>query len=139
MEIRSYRAADEGAVIALWEACGLTRPWNDPRKDIARKLAEQPELFLVGTVGGELAATAMAGYDGHRGWVYYLAVAPGHRRKAFGRALMHEVERLLLARGCPKVNLQVRTDNAEVIEFYRRLGYSVDERVSLGRRLIPDQ
>lgn len=139
MEIRSYRAADEGAVIALWEACGLTRPWNDPRKDIARKMAEQPELFLVGTVGGELVATAMAGYDGHRGWVYYLAVAPGHRRKSCGRALMQEVERLLLARGCPKLNLQVRAGNAEVLEFYRRLGYSVEERVSLGRRLIPDQ
>lgn len=139
MEIRSYRAADEGAVIELWAVCGLTRAWNDPRKDIARKMTEQPELFLVGTVGGKLVATAMAGYDGHRGWVYYLAVAPGHRRKSFGRALMQEIERLLLARGCPKVNLQVRTDNAEVIEFYRRLGYSVDERVSLGRRLIPDQ
>ncbi|MGQ0510638.1 MAG: GNAT family acetyltransferase [Betaproteobacteria bacterium] len=139
MEIRRYQAADEGAVIALWEACGLTRPWNDARKDIARKMAEQPELFLVGTVDGGLVATAMAGYDGHRGWVYYLAVAPGYRRNAFGRALMQEIERLLLARGCPKVNLQVRTDNAEVIEFYRRLGYSVDDRVSLGRRLIPDQ
>jgi ribosomal protein S18 acetylase RimI-like enzyme len=139
MEIRSYRAADEAAVIALWQACGLTRSWNDPRKDIARKMAEQPELFLVGTVGGELVATAMAGYDGHRGWVYYLAVAPAHRRHSLGRALMQEVERLLLARGCPKVNLQVRTDNVEVIEFYRRLGYSVEERVSLGRRLIPDQ
>jgi len=139
MDIRSYRAADEGAVVALWEACGLSRPWNDPRKDIARKMAEQPELFLVGTVGGELVATAMAGYDGHRGWVYYFAVSPGHRRNSLGRALMQEIERLLLARGCPKVNLQVRTDNAEVIEFYRRLGYSVEERVSLGRRLIPDQ
>lgn len=139
MEIRSYRAADEGSVIELWEACGLTRPWNDPRKDIARKMTEQPELFLVGTVGGGLVATAMAGYDGHRGWVYYLAVAPGHRRNSFGRALMQEIERLLLARGCPKVNLQVRADNAEVLEFYRKLGYSVDERMSLGRRLIPDQ
>ncbi len=102
-------------------------------------MAEQPELFLVGTVDGGLVATAMAGYDGHRGWVYYLAVAPGHRRKSFGRALMQEVERLLLARGCPKVNLQVREGNAEVLEFYRKLGYAVDERVSLGRRLIPDQ
>lgn len=139
MEIRSYRAADEAAVIALWQACGLTRPWNDPRKDIARKLAEQPELFLVGTVAGELVATAMAGYDGHRGWVYYLAVAPAHRRKSFGRALMQEVERRLLARGCPKVNLQVRAGNAAALEFYRKLGYSVDETVSLGRRLIPDQ
>ncbi|MBM3368939.1 MAG: GNAT family acetyltransferase [Betaproteobacteria bacterium] len=139
MEIRSYRAADEEAIIALWEACGLTRPWNDPRKDIARKLTEQPELFLVGTVAGETVATAMAGYDGHRGWVYYLAVAPGHRRQAFGRTLMREVECLLLARGCPKINLQVRTNNAEVLAFYRKLGYAVDDTVSLGRRLIPDQ
>lgn len=139
MEIRSYRTADEEAVIGLWEACGLTRPWNDPRKDIARKMTEQPDLFLVGTIGNELVGTAMAGYDGHRGWVYYLAVAPGHRRKALGRTLMQEVERLLLARGCPKVNLQVRAGNAEVLAFYRKLGYAVEERVSLGRRLIPDQ
>ena len=139
MKIRPYQPADEAAVIALWEACNLTRPWNDPKKDIARKLTTQPELFLVGTLGDELIANAMAGYDGHRGWVYYLAVAPKHWRKAHGKALMQEVERLLLERGCPKLNLQVRSSNAEVIAFYRKLGYEVEERVSLGRRLIPDQ
>ena len=82
MQIRSFQLADEPAVVALWQACGLTRPWNDPHKDIARKLTEQPELFLVGTVGAALMATAMIGYDGHRGWVYYLAVAAEHRQQS---------------------------------------------------------
>lgn len=138
MNIRPYQPQDEDDVIRLWERCGLTRPWNDPRRDIARKLAAQPELFLVGQLGDEVMATAMAGFDGHRGWVYYLAVAPEHRKKAYGRQLMEEVERLLTARGCPKINLQVRTGNAEIIAFYRSLGYVQDEVVSLGRRLIQD-
>ena len=135
MRIRPFRRADEAAVVALWQACGLTRPWNDPRHDIAIKLATQPELFLVGTVDGTVVASAMAGFDGHRGWVYYLAVDPAHQRAGHGRALMHEVERLLAERGCPKLNLQVRSDNTEVIDFYRKLGYTVEERTNLGRRL----
>jgi ribosomal protein S18 acetylase RimI-like enzyme len=139
MDIRTYQPRDEEAVIRLWEQCGLIRPWNDPRRDIARKLSEQPELFLVGHIGTEVIGTAMAGFDGHRGWVYYVAVSPGHRRKSYGRRLMQEVERLLMARGCPKLNLQVRAANREVIEFYREIGYTHDEVVSLGRRLIPDQ
>ena len=138
MDIRAYQPADEEAVVALWQACGLTRPWNDPRKDIARKLTEHPEMFLVGTDGGQLVATAMVGYEGHRGWVNYLAVAPSHRRLALGRRLMDEAERLLLALGCPKVNVQVRSSNSEVLAFYRHLGYSQDETVSLGKRLIQD-
>jgi ribosomal protein S18 acetylase RimI-like enzyme len=139
MKIRAFRPGDEAAVIALWQECGLTRPWNDPRADITRKLAEQPELFLVGTVGAELVATAMVGFDGHRGWVYYLAVAPGRRKQSYGRALMQEAERLLMERGCPKLNLHVRTSNAGVVEFYRKLGYVRDEVISLGKRLIHDQ
>lgn len=139
MKIRVFRSSDEAAVVALWQECGLTRPWNDPHADIARKLAEQPELFLVGTVGAELVATAMAGFDGHRGWVYYLAVAPGRRKQSYGRALMQEAERLLMERGCPKLNLQVRASNAGVVEFYRRLGYVQDEVLSLGKRLVHDQ
>lgn len=138
MDVRPFQPDDEEMVVELWQRCGLTRPWNDPRKDIARKLSEQPELFLVGIVDGEVVATAMAGFDGHRGWVYYLAVAPEHQRKSYGRALMQEIERLLTARGCPKINLQVRTSNTAVIEFYRSLGYAQDEAVSLGKRLIPD-
>ncbi|MFA6312822.1 MAG: GNAT family acetyltransferase [Sterolibacterium sp.] len=139
MLIRAFRPADEAAVVALWQECGLTRPWNDPRADIARKLTEQPELFLVGTVGAELVGTAMVGFDGHRGWVYYLAVAPAHRRQSCGRALMSEAERLLTERGCPKLNLLVRSSNDEVVAFYRQLGYQQDDVVSLGRRLIHDQ
>jgi ribosomal protein S18 acetylase RimI-like enzyme len=136
LRIRAFAAGDEAAVVALWQACGLTRPWNDPRRDIATKLAEQPELFLVGLVDERLVASAMAGFDGHRGWVYYLAVDPAHRRAGHGRALMREAERLLLERGCPKINLLVRSGNAQVIDFYRRLGYTVDDVTSLGRRLI---
>lgn len=138
MNIREYEHGDEIAVIRLWERCGLIRPWNDPRKDITRKLSEQPELFLVGVRDQEIIATAMAGFDGHRGGVYYLAVSPEHQRKSYGRRLIQEVERLLIERGCPKLNLQIRSSNVETIEFYRKLGYIQDEVVSLGRRLIED-
>jgi ribosomal protein S18 acetylase RimI-like enzyme len=138
MRIRSFQAADAEAAIALWERCGLTRPWNDPRKDIARKLRVQPELFLVGVVDGRIVATAMAGYEGHRGWVNYLAVEPAAQASGLGRRLMTEIERLLLERGCPKLNVQVRATNASAVEFYRKLGYAVDDVVSLGKRLESD-
>lgn len=138
MRIRPFAPTDEAAVVALWQACGLTRPWNDPHRDIARKLTEQPDLFLVGTVDGAVMASVMAGYDGHRGWVYYLAVAAAHRGAGHGRTLMREVERLLEARGCPKINLLVRTTNTGVLDFYHSLGYAADDAVPLGRRLIPD-
>jgi ribosomal protein S18 acetylase RimI-like enzyme len=137
-EIRPYRPEDEDAVVALWAACDLLRPWNDPRRDIRRKLTVQPDLFLVAPRGTELAGTVMAGYDGHRGWVNYLAVAPDQRRHGLGRRLMREVEARLLAYGCPKVNLQVRAGNATAVAFYEALGFRVDDVVSLGRRLIPD-
>ena len=138
MHIRAYEPHDEDAVISLWKECGLTRPWNDPRRDIARKLCEQPELFLVGVRESELIATAMVGYDGHRGWMYYLAVSPAHRKLSFGQKLVREAERLLVARGCPKLNLLVRSSNSETIAFYESLGYARDDVVSLGRRLIAD-
>jgi len=125
-------------VVALWKECRLTRPWNDPHKDIARKLEVQPELFLVGIVDGVLVASVMAGYEGHRGWVNYLAVAPAFRGRGLARSLMEHVEALLLRRGCPKLSLLVRTSNPEAIAFYRRLGYVQDEAVSLGKRLITD-
>ena len=138
MKIRAYRGADEAAVVALWQDCDLVRPWNDPRKDIARKLTVQPELFLVGELEGKIVATVMAGYDGHRGWVNYLAVAPAHRRRGLGRALMDRAEALLKDMGCPKLNMQIRSTNAAVAAFYERLGYAQDATISLGKRLIPD-
>ena len=138
MLIRPFEMSDEEAVVALWERCGLTRPWNDPRKDIRRKVQCQPDLFLVGVVDGEIAATVMAGYEGHRGWIQYLGVDPGRQRKGLGRAIVGEAERRLLAAGCPKINLQVRTSNVGVIEFYKRLGFAPDDVVSMGKRLEHD-
>jgi ribosomal protein S18 acetylase RimI-like enzyme len=138
MQIRTFHAADERAVVALWDECGLTRPWNDAHKDIARKLAVQSELFLVGVVDEAVIASVMAGYEGHRGWMNYLAVTPRFRGRGYGRALVDHVERLLLERGCPKINLQVRASNPAAVAFYRRLGYAQDESISLGKRLIVD-
>lgn len=138
MRIRPFERADEAPVVSLWEECGLTRSWNDPHKDIARKLTVQPELFLVGVTDGAVMASVMAGYEGHRGWMNYLAVAARFRGRGLGRALIEHVERLLLERGCPKVNLQVRASNPDAAAFYRRLGYVQDESISLGKRLIVD-
>ncbi|MEP6503136.1 MAG: GNAT family acetyltransferase [Betaproteobacteria bacterium] len=139
MQIRPFQDSDEAAVIALWEAAGLTRSWNDPRKDIERKRSVQREWFLVGTHDGVVIASIMVGYDGHRGWINYLAVAPEQRLHGHARTLMREAERLLAAAGCPKINLQVRTSNTAVIEFYKRIGYGQDDVVSFGRRLIADE
>jgi len=136
--IRPYCSVDEESVIQLWQACGLVRPHNNPRRDIARKMRVNPELFLVGTMDGSLVATCMAGYEGHRGWLNYLAVAPERQHQGIGSQVVAEAESRLRALGCPKVNLQVRTSNLAVISFYRSLGYAVDDVVSLGKRLIVD-
>ena len=138
IEIRSYRESDQDAVVDLWRACGLLVPSNDPVKDIQRKLRVQRDMFLVGSLGTRLVATVMAGYEGHRGWINYLAVAPDSRKAGFGRQLIEAAEARLQALGCPKINLQVRTSNADVIEFYRRIAYSVEDRVSMGKRLEED-
>lgn len=137
MLIRPYEEHDESTVVALWQECGLTRPWNDPHKDIARKLTVQRELFLVGTLNGEIIGTVMTGYEGHRGWVNYLAVARRYRSRGYGEGLMKHIEKLFTEVGCPKINLLVRNTNTDMIDFYRRLGYVQDEAVSLGKRLIP--
>jgi len=134
LEIRSFAEADTDAVVALWERCGLLRPWNDPYKDITRKLTVQRDLFLVGTLDGRLVAVVMAGYEGHRGWVNYLAVEPELRRRGLGRAMMEETERRLRALGCPKAALQIRRGNTGVKEFYRGLGYTEDDVISMGKR-----
>ena len=138
IKIRAYRGSDEDAVVALWHECGLVRPWNDPVKDIHRKLRVQSDLFLVGTLSGRLVATVMAGFEGHRGWINYLAVAREYRKQGFGRRLMDEAEACLRAVRCPKINLQIRSSNAEVIGFYRSLGFSVDDSLSMGKRLAND-
>ena len=138
LQIRAYQESDQDAVVALWRECGLVRPWNDPVKDIQRKLRVQRDLFLVGTLEGRLVATVMAGYEGHRGWINYLAVAREYRMRGFGRRLMDEAEALLRAIGCPKINLQIRSSNADVIAFYRSLGFSVDDSLSMGKRLVED-
>lgn len=139
MIIRAYRPQDEAALVALWQACGLIRPWNDPLKDIHRKMQVQAPWLLVGEVAGQLMASAMFGYEGHRGWVNYLAVSPAHQRHGHARSLMAHGEHLLQAAGCPKLNLQVRSSNAQVLAFYQALGYAPDDVLSLGKRLIHDQ
>ena len=136
--VRPFELSDEPSVIALWERCGLTRSWNDPRKDIRRKLDVRPDLFLVGLVEGMVVASVMAGYEGHRGWINYLAVLPEYQGKGFGRVMMGEAERRLLDAGCPKINLQVRETNRSVIQFYERIGYTRDPVASMGKRLVPD-
>jgi len=145
MTIRPFQPADEAAVIELWKRCELTRPWNDPRKDIARKMKVNPEMFLVGEIdggdaGGRIIASVMVGYEGHRGAINYLAVDPDYRRCGLGRMLMHEAERLLKQVGCPKINLFVRSSNTNVIAFYESFGYAVmtNEAIGLGKRLIED-
>lgn len=138
MRIRPFQEADAERVVALWQRCGLTRPWNDPQRDIARKLKVQRHWFFVGEAGGALVASAMAGYDGHRGWINYLAVDPDCRRRGHARALMARVEAALREAGCPKLNLQVRHGNDEALAFYRALGYVEDAVTSFGKRLIDD-
>ncbi len=138
MNIRPFEPKDETAVICLWQQCDLVRPWNNPHQDIQRKLKVRPDLFLVGELNSQVVATVMAGYEGHRGWLNYLAVDPSHQRHGLARALVAEAECRLRAAGCPKINLQVRTSNQVVIEFYRRIGYSIDDVVSLGKRLEHD-
>ena len=138
MRIRAFEDRDTDAVIRLWEDCQLTRPWNDPHRDIERKRTTQPDLFLVGDESGAVVATAMVGYDGHRGWVYYLAVDPAHRGAGHSRALMAEAERLLVERGCPKLMLMVRSSNTAVVDLYEHLGYAREDTVVMGKRLIPD-
>ncbi len=138
MEIRKFRENDRNKVILLWENCGLTRKWNDPNKDIDRKMSFQSELFLVGEINGKIVSSAMAGYDGHRGSVFYLAVDPSLQGKGYGKKLMDEIEKMLITLGCPKINIVIRTSNKKVQDFYTNLGYSRDEIVSVGKRLIPD-
>ena len=138
MIIRPFLEDDRDGVIKLWHRCGLVVPWNDPNSDIDRKLRVDPELFVVGLQGAELIASAMGGYDGHRGSLFYLAVDPEYQGQGGGREIVEHVAHLLTQRGCPKLNILVRSTNREVIDFYRRLGFNSEEILCLGKRLIED-
>ncbi|TFI58102.1 GNAT family acetyltransferase [Sphingomonas parva] len=136
IEVSAYRSEQFAGVQALWlEAFPDDPPWNSAANAIPAKLAVQPDLLLVASDGDAVLATVMAGYDGHRGWLYSVAVRRSHRRSGLGTQLIAEAERRLKALGCLKINLQVRATNAAVAAFYRRLGYEVEERVSMGKRL----
>jgi ribosomal protein S18 acetylase RimI-like enzyme len=128
-------AGDAAAVIALWEACGLTRPWNDPRDDYALAVAGPISAILIIRDGDVVVGSIMVGFDGHRGWVYYLAVAATHRLLGHGRVLMAAAEAWLRARGAPKMQLMVRDSNVAALGFYAALGFERQELVALGKFL----
>ncbi|MFB7893448.1 GNAT family acetyltransferase [Microbacterium sp. NPDC056044] len=136
--IRAFELPDTEAVVSLWQQTGLTRPWNNPYQDISRKLSVQPELFLVAVDGRTIVGTVMAGYDGHRGWLYYLASAPDRRGEGIARKLVSHAEELLTDMGCPKVQLMVRPENGIAQGFYDSLGYEPFETWNTGKRLIAD-
>ncbi|MHC8943451.1 GNAT family acetyltransferase [Advenella incenata] len=138
IQFRQFHPDDTEQTVALWQACGLTRPWNDPHKDIERKLQQEPELFIVAEQDGLLLGSVMAGYDGHRGWIYYLSVLPQYQSQGLGKELVQQAEQRLRSKGCPKIQLMIRLDNSSVQDFYRALGYEQAEVVVLGKRLIED-
>lgn len=138
MKIRSYKYTDEAMLIQLWKECGLVVPWNDPMADITRKLNENPKELFVGGTDNKIIASAIVGYDGHRGWVYYLGVHPDYQRLGYGDQIMKFAEKHLLELGCPKINIMVRKTNIRVIQFYKSIGYTEDKVITLSKRLIPD-
>jgi ribosomal protein S18 acetylase RimI-like enzyme len=135
MAIRTMREAERGTVVRLWEECDLTRPWNDPSRDIALAMAAPDATILVGELDGEIVSSTMVGFDGHRGWIYYFGVAPDRRGNGLGRRLFAAAEEWLRSRGAPKVQLMVRDDNRQAIDFYRAMGLEPQPVVTLGRRL----
>lgn len=135
LEITPFHLERQQTVVELWRRCGLLVPWNDPAADISRKMNQQPELFLTGILSETVVATVMAGYEGHRGWINYLAVAPEYRGRGFGRQMMTAAEERLSSLGCPKINLQIRAGNSAAAAFYQGLGYRKDEVISMGKRL----
>ncbi len=138
MIIRSFHREDTDNVISLWKRCNLLVSWNNPRLDIERKLKVNPDLFVVGEIDEKIIATAMGGYEGHRGWINYLAVAPEYRRKGLAKRVVQYLENKLKELGCPKINIQVRASNQEVIKFYDGIGYNKEELINFGKRLIED-
>lgn len=135
MMIAAFEPHYTKELVALWQRCHLTVPWNNPYQDIERKLAHSPDKFLVGIREGKVIASVMYDYDGHRGSIYYLAVEPQCQGRGYGQQIMKEVERRLIELGCPKLNLMVRGSNTKVVAFYQRLGYAKDDVFCLGKRL----
>jgi hypothetical protein len=127
--------ADVADVIALWQACGLTRPWNDPAADIALARRGPNSAILIGRDGDAMIATAMVGHDGHRGWVYYVAVDPARREKGFGRAIMNAAEDWLRQAGIAKLQLMVRRENAKAGAFYQSIGYAESQTIVFAKWL----
>lgn len=134
-EIARYSSEYQDAVVDLWRKCNLVVPQNDPVEDIQRKLVFQPDLFFVSLLDGKVIGSIMVGYEGHRGWLNYLAVLPEHQRRGYGRKLVEKAVDELKRLGCLKVNLQARRSNVSVIEFYKHLGFKDDDVVGLGKRL----
>jgi ribosomal protein S18 acetylase RimI-like enzyme len=137
--IRPFKEGDEEALVSLWNMCKLTVPWNNPYKDIARKLKVQAELFLVGYLEDKLIASVMAGYDGHRGYINYFAVHPNFQARGYGKQLMDNIENGLRELGCPKINLQIREGNDKVFSYYQKLGFVEEKRINMGKRIEDDQ
>ena len=135
MQIAAAKESDVDDVIALWDACGLMRPWNDPAADFRLALANETSAILLAQIEGALVASVMTGFDGHRGWVYYLAVAPDFRKHGLGTKMMAAAEQWLRERNAPKIQLMVRDGNEAAIGFYKALGYDVQPVVTIGRRL----
>ena len=136
MEIRPFLEADINAVVELWKnVFAPTAPHHDPARVIRHKVAVQREMFFVAVLDGRLVGTVMCGYDGHRGWIYSLAVNPQNRRRGISTALVERAERELAGAGCPKVNLQVVSSNSAIVSLYRWLGYAVEDRISMGKLL----
>ena len=134
LKVRPYRAADRKALVALWEACGLTRPWNPPDRDIELCVKSKHGAILVGELDGGIAAAAMIGHDGHRGWVYYVAADPRRQRQGLGAAIMAAAEAWLQKRNVPKIMLLIRPENKKVARFYKSLGYEIEPRILMSKR-----
>ncbi len=134
LKVRPYKPADRKALIALWTACGLTRPWNPPDRDIDLCVKSKHGAILVGELDGRIAAAAMVGHDGHRGWVYYVAADPQHQRRGLGAAIMAAAEAWLQKRDVPKIMLLIRPENKKVARFYKSLGYEIEPRVLMSKR-----
>lgn len=135
LEIVVFKPGYQAAVVDLWKRCNLTTPQNDPVEDIEKKTEFQPDLFFVGLLKGEVIGSVMVGYEGHRGWINYLAVLPEHQGQGYGRTLVERAIQELTRLGCQKINLQVRETNLRVVAFYKHLGFKEDHVISLGKRL----